>query len=120
MRRENRERYYEEEEPSRARDWREQSRYREEEEFGSPHDQGEHAGGQYSRRAREYDERGYEGQGQSRQYGGSASYREPYREGSGSDADYSGYRPEPRYERQYRESYRPPYREERGYGREEG
>jgi hypothetical protein len=116
MRRENRERYYEEEEPQAV--WREPARYRDEDDFGSPHDQGEHASSQYPR-PREYERRDYEGQGPRRQYGDSGSYRQPYREGWGSDSDYSGYRPEPRFERQYRESYRPPYREARTYGREE-
>jgi hypothetical protein len=119
MRREAREQYYEEEQPQAG--WREPERYREEENFGSPHDQGEHPSAQYRRRRPQEDQRGYDRRGQEqRQYGGSASYREPYRENWGRDPDYYGYRPEPRFEGQYRESYRQPYREERDRGPGEG
>ena len=107
MRRQQREQDHEDEEPQAG--WRENRGFEPDEDFGSPHDQGEHPSEQFGRG----------GQREERYRGGPNSaaevvrnrtavrvHREPYREGWSSDADYYGYRPEPRFERQYRETYR--------------
>lgn len=96
--------------PEEREDWRVRQReYDEEEDFGSPHDQGEHGVemSQRGERQRGYERRSPERMEEERRRpsSGMRPFR-PYLEQGSREPEYYGYRPEPRFERQYRESYR--------------